>query len=184
MSFACLMATLVHTALYYRGAIWTQAWRGLHDENDIHSRLMRKYREVPLWWYAGVFLVNLAMGESSILLADYLNFELTQSASFVSSWSRLWLEDVSSDASTFACLLSTLADDSDSFSQRHASLDSFPRAFYRVLLCPSSGSRSGRHEPARSVERVSSKSSRTMQRSKLTRYLFPLLSRSISELIM
>jgi len=36
-------ATLVHAFLYFRKQIWTQARRSIHEQPDIHARLMSKY---------------------------------------------------------------------------------------------------------------------------------------------
>lgn len=66
LSFASMTATLVHIALYSGKDIWHQARRSIHDEPDIHARLIAKYREVPVWWYAATFLVSLIMGIVSI----------------------------------------------------------------------------------------------------------------------
>jgi OPT family oligopeptide transporter len=49
--FAIYPAVVVHTFLWYRHDIVRQFRRSLHDETDIHSYLMRRYREVPHWWY-------------------------------------------------------------------------------------------------------------------------------------
>ena len=36
-------ATLMHAFLYFRKQIWVQARRSLHEQPDIHARLMSKY---------------------------------------------------------------------------------------------------------------------------------------------
>ncbi|KAG8995390.1 hypothetical protein FRB94_009181 [Tulasnella sp. JGI-2019a] len=56
LSFAAITATIVHAFLYFRKQIWTQARRSLSEQPDIHARLMSKYREVPEWWYAIIFV--------------------------------------------------------------------------------------------------------------------------------
>ncbi|KAG8844062.1 hypothetical protein FRB96_003295 [Tulasnella sp. 330] len=56
LSFASITSTLVHTFLYFRRQIWTQARRSLSEQPDIHARLMSKYKEVPEWWYATIFV--------------------------------------------------------------------------------------------------------------------------------
>ena len=40
MSFASITATLVHAVLYFRKQIWVQARRSLHEQPDVHARLM------------------------------------------------------------------------------------------------------------------------------------------------
>jgi OPT family small oligopeptide transporter len=66
LSFAALSSTIMHTFLYYRKQIWHQARRSIHDADDIHLRLMAAYPEVPQWWYATIFLVNMGMGIAAI----------------------------------------------------------------------------------------------------------------------
>ena len=55
LSFASITATLVHAFLYFRKQIWVQARRSLHEQPDIHARLMSRYPQVPSWWYAIIF---------------------------------------------------------------------------------------------------------------------------------
>ena len=49
--FAIYPAIMVHTFLWYRHDIVRQFRRSLNDETDIHSYLMRRYRDVPHWWF-------------------------------------------------------------------------------------------------------------------------------------
>ncbi|KAA1478168.1 OPT oligopeptide transporter [Dentipellis sp. KUC8613] len=62
LSFASITATLMHTFLYYRKQLWTQARRSLNEQPDIHARLMSVYPQVPEWWYGLVFMVMFAFG--------------------------------------------------------------------------------------------------------------------------
>lgn len=55
MSFASITATLVHALLYFRKQIWVQARRSLHEQPDVHARLMSRYKQVPEWWYISIF---------------------------------------------------------------------------------------------------------------------------------
>jgi OPT family small oligopeptide transporter len=66
LSFASITATLMHTFLYFRKQIWTQARRSIHEQPDIHSRLMSRYPQVPEWWYACIFVAMFAVGVVSI----------------------------------------------------------------------------------------------------------------------
>lgn len=61
MSFASITATLVHSVLYFRKQIWTQARRSLHEQPDVHARLMARYKAVPEWWYMCIFVVMFIM---------------------------------------------------------------------------------------------------------------------------
>jgi hypothetical protein len=66
VSFASIAATLVHTFLYFRKQIAVQARRSLHEEPDIHARLMARYRQVPEWWYAVIFAAMFTFGVVAI----------------------------------------------------------------------------------------------------------------------
>ena len=60
--FATYPAALVHTFLWYRHDIVRQLRRGLKDETDIHSHLMRKYPEVPHLWFFGLGTICVVLG--------------------------------------------------------------------------------------------------------------------------
>ncbi|PPQ95763.1 LOW QUALITY PROTEIN: hypothetical protein CVT26_015850 [Gymnopilus dilepis] len=69
LSFASItapIATLMHAFLYFRKQIWVQARRSLHEQPDIHARLMSRYEQVPEWWYMIIFLSMFAIGIVSI----------------------------------------------------------------------------------------------------------------------
>lgn len=55
LSFAAITATIMHTLLYFRHQIWIQSRRSLNEQEDIHARLMSRYKQVPTWWYCCVF---------------------------------------------------------------------------------------------------------------------------------
>lgn len=55
LSFASITATLTHTFLYFRKQIMVQARRSIHEQPDIHARLMAVYPQVPEWWYIIIF---------------------------------------------------------------------------------------------------------------------------------
>ncbi|KDR72867.1 hypothetical protein GALMADRAFT_228557 [Galerina marginata CBS 339.88] len=66
LSFASITATLTHAFLYFRKQIWTQSRRAMHEQPDIHARLMARYPQVPEWWYVTIFLAMFAFGVISI----------------------------------------------------------------------------------------------------------------------
>ncbi|KAJ7877622.1 OPT oligopeptide transporter [Mycena leptocephala] len=66
LSFASITATLMHAFLYFRKQIWVQSRRALHEQPDIHARLMSKYPQVPEWWYLILFLSMFVLGIISI----------------------------------------------------------------------------------------------------------------------
>ncbi|KAK7061903.1 OPT oligopeptide transporter [Favolaschia claudopus] len=66
LSFASITATITHAFLYFRKQIWTQARRAMHEQPDIHARLMSVYPQVPEWWYAIVFVAMFVCGVITI----------------------------------------------------------------------------------------------------------------------
>ena len=61
-NFAINPAVLVHTFLWYRHDTVRQFRRTLKDETDIHAYLMRKYPEVPHWWFLTLGFLCLVLG--------------------------------------------------------------------------------------------------------------------------
>lgn len=51
LSFALATSVLVHTALYHGSGIIKRYKNARGEDDDIHAKLMREYREVPDWWY-------------------------------------------------------------------------------------------------------------------------------------
>ncbi|KAJ7068462.1 OPT oligopeptide transporter [Mycena amicta] len=70
LSFASITATITHAFLFFRKQIWTQARRAMHEQPDIHARLMSVYPQVPEWWYAIIFLAMFVCGIISIEVWD------------------------------------------------------------------------------------------------------------------
>ncbi|OKO97291.1 Sexual differentiation process protein isp4 [Penicillium subrubescens] len=70
LSFAALTAVIVHIILFHRKEIWHRFRAAQNQEPDIHLILMKKYREVPDWWYAALFLASVALGLAGILGYD------------------------------------------------------------------------------------------------------------------
>jgi OPT family oligopeptide transporter len=64
--FATYPAVIVHTFLWYRHDIVRQFRRSIHDETDIHSYLMRRYRDVPRWWFLALGVLCVVLGTVSI----------------------------------------------------------------------------------------------------------------------
>ena len=67
LSFASLLAAIVHTIVYHRGEIWYRLRMARKQEPDIHLRMMAKYREAPDWWYAILFVISVALGLAVVL---------------------------------------------------------------------------------------------------------------------
>ncbi|KAI7553409.1 OPT family small oligopeptide transporter [Hortaea werneckii] len=68
LSFAALIASIVHTIVYHRSELWARFRLARKQEpNDVHMRLMSKYREAPDWWYAALFVLGTAFGLATVL---------------------------------------------------------------------------------------------------------------------
>lgn len=70
LGFASLTAVVTHTYLWYGRDIMRQLRTSVKDEKDIHSRLMTRYRSVPHWWFAVVFVVSFVLGGVTIEMYD------------------------------------------------------------------------------------------------------------------
>lgn len=63
LGFAALSATVVHVILFHGREIWRQS-KSAFGENkkiDIHTRLMRRYKSVPNWWFHVILVTNIAL---------------------------------------------------------------------------------------------------------------------------
>ncbi|KAF3902159.1 hypothetical protein ABW21_db0205880 [Orbilia brochopaga] len=70
LSFAGISSVIVHTALYHGKEIYFRLKAARTQEDDIHMKLMKKYKDSPDWWYLGFFVVMLAMGFAAALAYD------------------------------------------------------------------------------------------------------------------
>ena len=70
--FAVYTATITHTILYHRREIVAgfkdliSGKSAFADSKDVHTRLMRSYREVPEYMYFGVLVVSIALGAAGV----------------------------------------------------------------------------------------------------------------------
>ncbi|KAF9094206.1 hypothetical protein BGX23_002366 [Mortierella sp. AD031] len=72
VGFAGLTATIVHVCLY-NGRELIQRWKSARIENeDIHSRLMRAYPEVPDWWYGSLFVISFGLSLVACVVYNYM----------------------------------------------------------------------------------------------------------------
>ncbi|PSS04477.1 Oligopeptide transporter like [Actinidia chinensis var. chinensis] len=62
VGFATLSATVVHILLFHGRDLWNQSKGafGRSKKMDIHSRLMKVYKPVPMWWFLVLLVVNVA----------------------------------------------------------------------------------------------------------------------------
>ncbi|KAK4340083.1 hypothetical protein RND71_041545 [Anisodus tanguticus] len=68
--FATIASTLTHVALFYGREIYERFRASYKGKDDIHTRLMRKYKDIPSWWFNALLLVTLAV---SLILCIFLN---------------------------------------------------------------------------------------------------------------
>jgi len=66
LSFAAVAAVIVHVSLYHGKEIWTQFKLARNQEDDVHMRLMKKYRDAPDWWYGALFLIMIGMSLAAV----------------------------------------------------------------------------------------------------------------------
>lgn len=61
LTFASLTALLVHAYLFHGSQVWQQWKESLDQEEDIHMKLNRVYKEAPDWWYIALGVGTFAM---------------------------------------------------------------------------------------------------------------------------
>jgi OPT family oligopeptide transporter len=57
----------VHTALYEGKALLSRLRLKSTDEDDVHMRAMRRYPEVPEWWYLTLFCILFAASMAGVV---------------------------------------------------------------------------------------------------------------------
>ncbi|KAG0199495.1 hypothetical protein BGX28_007253 [Mortierella sp. GBA30] len=72
VGFAGLTATVMHTALYHGKDMLARYKSTFADREDVHSRLMRAYPEVPDWWYTLLFIVTVALSFVTCARYDFM----------------------------------------------------------------------------------------------------------------
>ena len=68
--FATSTAVLVHTFLYHGKALWRGIRQFKTEEDDIHAKFMKRYKEVPEWWYACVGIVTFVIAVITVEVYD------------------------------------------------------------------------------------------------------------------
>ncbi|KAK3626797.1 hypothetical protein LTR56_019615 [Elasticomyces elasticus] len=71
LSFAAITSVIVHVYLWHGSDLY-DAVRG-RQPLDIHARLMRKYKKVPMWWYGVILVLFTAL---SIVLVEVYHTQL------------------------------------------------------------------------------------------------------------
>ncbi|XP_050944890.1 oligopeptide transporter 7-like isoform X2 [Cucumis melo] len=74
VNFACLAATVVHVLLFHGREIWRLSRSALQEKlMDVHTKLMRKYDQVPESWFMCILVVNIS---ATIFICEYYNNQL------------------------------------------------------------------------------------------------------------
>lgn len=67
---AAITALFVHTALYHGKTLWRGIRNFRTEEDDIHAKLMKRYKEVPEWWYALIGAVTFVLAIITVEVWD------------------------------------------------------------------------------------------------------------------
>ncbi|XP_015581152.2 oligopeptide transporter 7 [Ricinus communis] len=74
LNFACMTATIVHVFLFHGRDIWQLSKSAFQEKKmDVHTKLMRKYKPVPEWWFLCILLLNIS---ATIFTCQYYNAQL------------------------------------------------------------------------------------------------------------
>lgn len=66
LSFAAIAAVIFHTILFHGEEIWIHGRAVGDDLEDNHTKMMRKYKPVPWWWYGLLFLGMAGMSFATV----------------------------------------------------------------------------------------------------------------------
>ncbi|CAD6262472.1 unnamed protein product [Miscanthus lutarioriparius] len=61
LGFASIAATLSHVALFYGKEIYQRMRESYKGKPDVHTRMMRKYDDIPNWWFYLLLVVTMAV---------------------------------------------------------------------------------------------------------------------------
>ncbi|KAK8966370.1 Oligopeptide transporter 7 [Platanthera guangdongensis] len=74
MGFASLTVILSHVLLFHGSEIWQLSKSAFKEKKaDVHTRLMRRYKQVPEWWFVCMLVINIAV---TIFVCEYCNDQL------------------------------------------------------------------------------------------------------------
>ncbi|KAK6206031.1 hypothetical protein LQW54_007970 [Pestalotiopsis sp. IQ-011] len=62
LSFAGIASVIVHTGLFHAKEIWHRFRDREGTLDDVHAKMMRKYKPVPQWWFLCIFVPCLGLG--------------------------------------------------------------------------------------------------------------------------
>ncbi|CAK7563528.1 MAG: hypothetical protein SEPTF4163_001397 [Sporothrix epigloea] len=70
LSFAAVSSVVVHVCLYHGKEILSQFKSARQQEDDVHMRLMKKYRDAEDWWYAALFVIMIGLSFAVVCAWD------------------------------------------------------------------------------------------------------------------
>ncbi|WCJ32637.1 oligopeptide transporter [Euphorbia peplus] len=74
LNFACLTATIVHVSLFHGRDIWQLSKSAFQEKKmDVHTKLMRKYDQVPEWWFSLILVLTIA---AAVFTCEYYSNQL------------------------------------------------------------------------------------------------------------
>ncbi|XP_010520694.1 PREDICTED: oligopeptide transporter 4 [Tarenaya hassleriana] len=68
--FATIASTLTHVAFFYGREIYERFRASYKSKEDVHTRLMRRYKDIPSWWFHSMLGLTLLV---SLALCIFLN---------------------------------------------------------------------------------------------------------------
>ncbi|KAL8116849.1 oligopeptide transporter 4-like [Apium graveolens] len=68
--FATIAATLTHVGFFHGREIYDRFRASYKGKDDIHTRMMRRYKDIPSWWFYLLLVVTVAV---SLVLCIFLN---------------------------------------------------------------------------------------------------------------
>ncbi|KAI7740061.1 hypothetical protein M8C21_022123 [Ambrosia artemisiifolia] len=73
-SFACLAATVVHVLIFHGRELRELSKSAFKQKNiDVHTKLMRRYNQVPEWWFTCILLTNIV---ATLFVIEYYKSQL------------------------------------------------------------------------------------------------------------
>ncbi|OEL21098.1 Oligopeptide transporter 4 [Dichanthelium oligosanthes] len=73
LSFAAIAATITHVGFFYGKEIYQRFRASRKEKPDIHTRLMKKYDDIPGWWFYSLMVLSITV---SLLLCTVLKSEM------------------------------------------------------------------------------------------------------------
>ncbi|KAH9690217.1 Oligopeptide transporter 2 [Citrus sinensis] len=73
IGFAAIISTLTHVALFNGREIYEQIRASTRGKQDIHTRLMKKYKDIPNWWFYLMLVGSLIL---SLVLCIFMKDEV------------------------------------------------------------------------------------------------------------